>query len=130
MVVETLLSKAIDNFNIAEIIMNNINDDNESLLNQVAYHLQQTLELSLKYELEMNGVEYTKTHDIEQLIKIGKDNNVELTLSEYIVDHAEMFSAWEAKSRYVLGYLVERTKIEKSIIELRKHIKKLVKKYS
>lgn len=58
-------------------------------------------------ELEQNGVEYPKTHDIEQLIFVAKNNKIDLYLGEYIEEHSEMFSQWESKSRDILGYLIE-----------------------
>ena len=115
-----LFEKAVTNYNVALVLWERVTDD-EAFLNQIGYHLQQSLELALKYLLEINGVEYVKTHDIDQLIRLGRENNVEMFLSEYIEDHAEMFSQWEAKSRYVLGYLIEKRKIDKALLEIEKY---------
>jgi len=110
----TLYDKALSNYNCARILRANLTDD-ENQLNVIAYHLQQSVELALKYLLEQNGVEYPKTHDVDQLIRIAKNNGADLYLTEYITDHAEMFSQWESKARYVLGYLVELDKIDRAI---------------
>ena len=91
---ETLLDKAVHNYNVAIMIYNSMEGD-ESYLNYVGYHLQQTLELAMKYLLEENGIIYPKTHDIDQLIRIARQNNVNLYLAEYIDDHGEMFILWE-----------------------------------
>ena len=117
----TLFDKAVTNFNSAVLLRKSIDTD-ESQLNIIAFHLQQSLEFALKYQFEMNGIEYPKVHTIEQLIRFGKDNDVDLRLTEYIEEHAEMFSQWEAKSRYILGYLIEQKKIDKAIEEIKLYL--------
>lgn len=91
-------------------------------VNIIAYHLQQSLEFTLKYQLENNGVEYPKTHNISQLITLANNNNIDLKLSEYIDDHAEMFTIWESQSRYVLDYSVELKKNDRATSEISKYI--------
>ena len=112
-----LYDKALSNYGSARVLREHLSTD-EGQLNVIAYLLQQSLELTLKYLLEQNGVEYPKTHDIEQLIRLGKKEKVPLYLTGYIEDHAEMFSQWEAKTRYIVGYLVEIDKIDRAIKEL------------
>ena len=63
---ETLFDKAKQNLKVAESIYSTIAINDEAYLNYVGYHIQQALELSIKYMLEMNGVNYPKTHDIDQ----------------------------------------------------------------
>ena len=118
----TLFDKALSNFNAARILRDFMGDDEEQL-NIIAYHLQQSLEFSIKYSLEMNGIEYPKTHSIEQLVRIAEKNSVDLNLGEYIEEHCEMFSSWEEKSRYILGYLVEIKKIDRAIKEVDDYLK-------
>lgn len=113
----TLYGKAAANFRSAKLLLDHANGDEEQL-NLAGYHLQQALELTLKYLLEQDGVEYPKTHDIDQLIRIGNERGVDLRLSEYLTDHAEMFSMWEARSRYVLGYAIEARKLERALSEV------------
>lgn len=113
----TLYDKAVANFQTAQILHEYSGDDEEQL-NVMGYHLQQAMELALKYLLEQNGIEYPKTHDIDQLIRLGHEAKIELLLPEYLEDHAEMLSQWEAKSRYVLGYAIEARKIERALSEI------------
>ena len=118
---ETLFDKAKQNLKVAESIYSTIAINDEAYLNYVGYHIQQALELSIKYMLEMNGVNYPKTHDIDQLIRLANINNVELYLNEYIDDHSEMFSLWEARTRYILNYRLEKRKIERSLTETKSY---------
>ncbi|MCQ2776099.1 MAG: HEPN domain-containing protein [Bacilli bacterium] len=117
-------SIAVTNLNSAIILFRYAIQD-ETQLNVAGYHLEQALEFALKFELEMNGISYPKTHDIEFLIKLAKDGGIQLNISDYIEDHAEMFSSWESKSRYILGYSIEYKKIETSIKEIDEYLKKL-----
>ncbi|MEI3376347.1 MAG: HEPN domain-containing protein [Coriobacteriales bacterium] len=118
---QTLYDKAAANLRSAQIIFAHVDDDEEQL-NVIGYHLQQALELLLKYLLEQNGIEYPKTHDIEQLIYLGNEAKAELYLTEYLEDHAEMFSQWEAKSRYVIGYAIEARKVERALREVDEYL--------
>ena len=119
---ETLFDKAKQNLKVAGSIYSTIAINDEAYLNYVGYHIQQALELSIKYMLEMNGVNYPKTHDIDQLIRLANINNVDLYLNEYIDDHSEMFSLWEARTRYILNYRLEKRKIERSLTETKSYL--------
>lgn len=111
---ETLLDRAMLNFQTAKILFDRATDD-ERLLNMVGYHLQQAVELAIKFLLERAGMEYPKVHDIGQLIKLAGTCHIDLGDIDYIDDHAEMFTAWEAKTRYVLGYLADLRQIQKAM---------------
>lgn len=110
---ETLLDKAFENLNVGEMILHGMKDD-DIYLNYVGYHLQQAVELGIKFLLEYNGFEYKKTHDIDQLLRVCHEHDIDLGKNEYIEEHAEMFSVWEAKTRYILGYRLEMKKIQKA----------------
>lgn len=87
----TLFDKAVTNFNSANILRKYAEAD-ESQLNIIAYHLQQSVEFAIKYLLEMDGIIYPKTHDIDQLVLIANENNVDLKLPESLIDKAEMLT--------------------------------------
>ncbi len=114
---KTFLDRALGNYKVAELTLQTMSND-DVCLDICAYHLQQTIELVLKYILELNGIEYPKTHKIEQLIQIAADNDVDLFLTEYIDDHSEMLSSWEAESRYKSSFSVELRKLNKAIKEI------------
>lgn len=123
---KNLLDKALTNFDCAKIIRKSIFNEDEEMINLVGYHLQQSIELSIKHTLEMNGVEYPSTHRIEDLIRIAKINNVNLHINDYIKEHDALLSSWEANTRYIVGYLIELEKIDRAIIELESYFKELL----
>ena len=114
---ETLYDKAVSNYDVAKGIYDFFDGD-ELYLNHIGYHLQQAVELSLKYTLEMHGTEYPKTHEIETLISLAKDNHVDWFKNQYIYDHSEMLSSWEAKTRYIVNYRLELEKITAAMPEI------------
>lgn len=122
----TLYDKAAANYKSARLLLQYAAGDEEQL-NFAGYHLQQAVELTMKYLLEQDGVEYPKTHDIEQLIRIASEKGIDLHLNEYIEDHAEMFSTWEAKARYILGYAIESKKLERALKEVDKYLTAVAK---
>ena len=64
---ETLLDRAASNFRIAlKNYRDSLGDERE--LNYVGYWLQQATELCIKHHLELNGIRYSHTHDIEDLL--------------------------------------------------------------
>lgn len=127
---KNLFDKALTNFDCAKLIRNTIENENEEMINLVAYHLQQSVELSLKYTLEMNGVSYPNVHRIEDLIRLAKNNNVDLHINEYIKEHDALLSSWEANTRYIIGYLVELEKIDRAIEEIENYLNTLIKEYN
>ena len=98
---ETLLDIAKRNFEVAKSIYEKYSND-DGMLNIVAYHLQQCIELGLKHVLETHGVSYPGTHDIQQLINLLPSDW--LPVFDKIEESADTISAMEAKTRYSKGY--------------------------
>ena len=76
---DSLLNKAIRNFNIAKMIYSDGEMADEMYLNNVGYNLEQAVELAIKHVMELSGCQYPKTHDIEQLIRIAEEEGVAST---------------------------------------------------
>ncbi len=77
----------------------------------------------------MNGINYPKVHDIDQSIHLANKNNVDLALGKYIDEHSEMFSLWEARTRYVLNYRLEKRKIERAVNEVENYLESINNEY-
>ena len=116
----TYLDIAKENLLVAEKIYDTLDD--EIMLNYAGYHLQQAVELSLKYILFMNGVDFPKVHSINHLISIFEENNMMDYIPEYIDDNSDMLTNWESQTRYVLNYQIARRKIVKAIPEIENFI--------
>lgn len=92
--------------------------DDEMILNNAAYHLQQAVEKVLKGSLECVGVTVPNTHKITKLLSMAANNGANLVITDWIDEHSEMLSEWEAESRYNMDFLVEKRKLDKAVDEI------------
>lgn len=92
--------------------------EDEMILNNAAYHLQQTVEKVLKGALECVGVTVPNTHKITKLLSMAVNNGANLVITDWIDDHSEMLSEWEAETRYNMDFLVERRKLDRAMEEV------------
>lgn len=112
-----LFRSARMDYETASMIWRNPYND-EMILNNAAYHLQQAVEKVLKGALECVGVTVPNTHKISKLIKMISDNGASLIILEWIDDHSEMLSEWEAQTRYDMDFLVEKRKLDTAMKEV------------
>lgn len=96
--------------------------NDELILNHAAYHLQQTVEKVLKGALECAGVTVPNTHKITKLVAMISNHGANLVITEWLDDHSEMLSEWEAETRYNMDFLVERRKLERAMQEIREFL--------
>lgn len=120
---ETLLDRAYSNYNHAQMLVN-LKTDDEFTMNLVGYLLQQAAELSLKHFLETNGINYPRTHRIEELLAIVPDGYQDNF--EDVAYFAEVITAWESKTRYIKNYFLEEKTIRK-IMPLIKRMLDIIK---
>lgn len=80
-----------------------------------AYHVSQSVEKILKVCLKEYGVNYTKTHRIEDLLVLLPEGQ-SLIAPEYLdwlEDQAVTLYDWESKTRYVEDYIVTRRHVQR-----------------
>ncbi len=92
--------------------------NDEMILNNAAYHLQQAVEKVLKGALECVGVTVPNTHKITKLIQMISNHGANLEVTEWLDDHSEMLSEWEAETRYNMDFLVEKRKLDRALTEV------------
>lgn len=112
-----LFRSAKMDYETAAMIWRNPYND-EMILNNAAYHLQQAVEKVLKGALECVGVTVPNTHKISKLVKMIFDNGANLTITDWIDDHSEMLGEWEAQARYDMDFLVEKRKLDAAVREV------------
>ena len=100
---ETFLDKAIGNYKVATIIKEQMGS-NKIYLDHVAFYLQQSVEMCLKYQLENN--------DIDQLIQAGRQGGVDIIMVDYIMEHSKMISSWETRAGNLSDDYLEAKDIE------------------
>lgn len=113
-----LFKSAWMDFQTAQMIWEHPDND-EMILNNAAYHLQQTVEKVLKGALECGGgVTVPNTHRITKLVDMIFHNGGNLVITDWLDEHSEMLSEWEAETRSNMDFLVERRKLDRAISEI------------
>lgn len=107
----TLLSKSIFTFKLAQKILLYEDDGDEQILNVVGYHLQQAAELFLKHFLETESTGFPFTHNITTLIDLVIDRELSIKLTEKFKLSAGLLTEWEASTRYIKDYIASRRAI-------------------
>lgn len=125
---DSLLIRGYKNMRVACELFYSHSDD-PYYLNMSAYHLQQSVEMTLKYEMEQNGIEFQKTHNITQLIQMIRGSGADIDIPDFIDDASERFTVWEATARYELNNFVEYRKIKDAIPHVREFINEAVRQY-
>lgn len=96
----SLLARARADAEIAKILLTEEGNPthDEMITDQAAYHVQQAIEKALKFQTEMLGLEYKKTHNLVGLIVPLEENG--FFVPNELKEKAYIISDWEASSRY------------------------------
>ena len=118
----TLLDLAKNNINVCDIILSNRKSDDELIIDIVGFHIQQAVELTIKFLFEVNNVRYPEINDLAQLSYLSTENNINLYLTKYIDERLDVLTSWEAKAGYVADYNLELSKVIKMLDEVKLYI--------
>lgn len=94
-----LLSRAKANYLMAEYIYTRVGED-DVYMDSCCYSLSQTIELALKFIVEMTGNNYAENHDIRANLNILQRASSELPFETELRDKAKLLYEWETESRY------------------------------
>ena len=106
---DTLLGMAKNNMTVAKEMYKLYPNDN-GIVNLVAYHLQQAIELTLKHFFETHGIRYDRTHDISDLCSKIPDDYYELFRNIDI--YASKITQMESKTRYLKSYSIATREVD------------------
>ena len=86
--------------------------------NVAAYHLQQAAEKLLKYQIYSNKNDVNNkqmyTHDLSKLKEYAEMEGIELIVPDYVDEHLNLITDWEAGSRYDIGFSIRVDTLKKS----------------
>lgn len=94
-----LLSRAKANYLMAEYIYTRVGED-DVYMDSCCYSLSQTIELALKFIVEMTGNNYAENHDIRANLNILSRSSFELPFESELRNKAKLLYEWETESRY------------------------------
>lgn len=92
----TLLQRAKKDLQLSQNILRNAQDELDYEIS--GYHLQQALEKTMKFYMEIKGVPYRFVHDIAILFDTMDKAN--LSPPEWIFENSALLSSYESKTRY------------------------------
>ncbi len=94
-----LLSRAAIALDNAEHNYSRLSID-DCYLDACCYNLQQAIEFSLKFLVEMTGQQYAENHDIRANINILNRVEYHITYEKELRNMASTLYSWETESRY------------------------------
>ena len=94
-----LLSRAKANYLMAEYIYTRVGED-DVYMDSCCCSLSQTIELALKFIVEMTGNNYAENHDIRANLNILSRSSFELPFESELRNKAKLLYEWETESRY------------------------------
>lgn len=94
----------------------------EMYLNDVAYHLQQCVEKTLKAFLECRGVTVPQTHSIRKLISMSANNGSIAVVTDWLAENQYEIETWESDSRCNFDICLEAGRIRTGLEEVRRFL--------
>lgn len=94
-----LLSRSAVAFENAEHNYSRISID-DCYLDACCYNLQQSIEFSLKFMVEMTGQQYAENHDIRANINILNRSDYHVIFEQELRNMASTLYSWETETRY------------------------------
>ena len=89
----------------------------KDIKNVAAYHLQQAAEKLIKYQIYQNlntiNNHSVYTHDLSRLIGYAVSEGIQLNIPDYIYDHMNSITEWEAGSRYDIAFSIRIDTLKK-----------------
>lgn len=72
----------------------------DAFVDDCCYNLQQAIEMSLKYIVEMNGENYVENHDVRAQLNKLRDMEVDFPYARDVRHMAATLNSWQTESRY------------------------------
>ncbi|MCL1846039.1 MAG: HEPN domain-containing protein [Defluviitaleaceae bacterium] len=114
----SLYNRAVSDFKAGKILIQNMDAD-ENIVDIAGYHLQQSVEKLLKFQIEMQGDEYPFTHDIAVLMDLVDD------VPEWVEEYCETLIKYGVKTRYSSLRVASKTIVLKLFGFLEKYIESI-----
>ena len=124
---EVLFLKAKEDLVVSKYLLDGFNNHNLELnLEIVFFHSQQCAEKLIKAILDFNNIKFPHSHDIEDLIKLVKSNNIEIIVN---IDNLIPLTEYAVEGRYAIIHddLDDTDKYIQILDELLEFIKKEIK---
>lgn len=106
-----LIQQSFSDLHTAKLVWRFRSED-DLAINRTCYSLQQSVEKSLKFLIEVHGTDYPHTHDIQKLLEKVSSLGVHAEILDKLESYAEAMTDWEARSSYADDFCALRSKVE------------------
>ena len=89
----SLYARALSDFKAGKILFAHVNVD-DNIVDIIGYHLQQSVEKLLKFQIEIQGGQFPFTHDIAVLADLVGE------VPNWILENIETLTKYGVKTRY------------------------------
>lgn len=110
-----LLSRAIVSLEQAKFDYKRIHLD-DCYMDACCYNLEQSIEFSLKFLVEMTGQQYAQNHDIRSNINILNRVDYHICYEKEIRNMAATLYSWETESRYKESFTAVVADVEEAFV--------------
>lgn len=110
-----LLEKSRKRLIMAKIAYNLEEYSNDYMYDIICFDLQQSIEMSLKFVLEITANKNVRTHDITILLESVEKIDFKFTEKELLFNMSDTLTVWETKSRYKDGFKTTKYNIDRAI---------------
>lgn len=90
--------------------------EDDCFLDACCYNLQQSIEFSLKFLVEMTGQKYAENHDIRANINILNRVDYHISYETEIRNIASTLYSWETESRYKDAFVAVIADVEDAFV--------------
>lgn len=90
--------------------------EDDCFLDACCYNLQQSIEFSLKFLVEMTGQKYAENHDIRANINILNRVDYHISYETEIRNMASTLYSWETESRYKDSFVAVIADVEDAFV--------------
>lgn len=115
---EILFKRAKADLVVANFLLTNFNTPSAEL-DLAAYHMQQTVEKLITYQIYAVSGEYTKTHDIPYLV--NKAGKLKILIPLNIRKMAEKLKKYESLGRYSNAFITDIQKLYNYYSDIEKY---------
>lgn len=90
------------------------------MCDMAGYHLQQSVEKLLKYQIELQGDQFPYTHNISQLL-----DKITTPVPDWIIDNREKLTQYESLTRYSSVKVAALIDLKQMFTQLEKYLSQI-----
>ena len=125
-----LLLNAKTKIKSVDLAIDYLEDTQFNFSGEICFNIQQILEFTIKYVLEVKCVEYRRSYDIEYLFDLLSSVCELSDVAVQLRTVADKITKWEASSRYDEGFTVEPNTVRETYSLVKRFYEEVSSKYA